>query len=303
MGNYHGSSDYSERFPLGDSSMAVLRRTKNRKGHQVEDTWKADYYSCGKRSCEYELIKTNRNKREEEELSISIRDHVSNNANDDVDFHMDMRVEEGLVLANLTLNGHRYLQQLPERKTPFAQGGVFKSSSFLYGRDTDRKGLIVVLRAKRRDNDEELPYMITVKHYFASAWCSHGVSLQAKIRSDRSDGGLSFEIEKPNLQNKREMLCMIDDVKGKGWCPNPTSSDFPMELWNKSDGNVPAIGFGGKNNNSSDSIPGFYSIIGQQNIKSIISSSGWTNGDYNSSLIFQDCEFYLDAIGTLRRCP
>ncbi|BAT80338.1 hypothetical protein LR48_Vigan635s008000 [Vigna angularis] len=302
MGNCHGSCDYSERFPLGDSSVAVLRRTKNRKGHEVEDTWKADYYSFGKRSCEYELTKTNRSKREEE-ISIDICDHVSNNGKDDVDFHMDMRVEEGLVLANLTLNGPRYLQQLPERKTPMAQGGVFKSSSFLYGRDNDRKGLIVVLRAKRRDNDKELPYMMTVKHYFVSAWCSHGVSLQAKIRSDRSDGGLSFEIEKPYMQSKRDLLSMIDDVKGKGWCPNPTTSDFPMELSNKSNGNnVPAISFGGKNN-SSDAVPAFYTISGKQNITSLISSSGWTEGNYNSSLIFQDCEFYEEAVGTLTRCP
>ncbi|CAJ1963252.1 unnamed protein product [Sphenostylis stenocarpa] len=298
MGNCHGSNNYSERLPLDDSSVAVLRKTKNRKGREVEDTWRADYYSFGKTSCELDLTKTNRNKREEE-LSISIRDHVSNNANDDVDFQMNMRVEEGLLSANVTLNGPRCLQQLPERKIPIAQGGVLKSSSFLYGRDNDRKGLIVLLRAKRRDNDEELPYMITVKHYFVSACCSHGVSLVAKIRSDKGDGGLSVEIEKPSMQPKHELLCIFDDVKGKGWCPNPTNSDCSMELSNKSNGNVPMINFGGNNNNP-NAIPFSYSISGKQNISSVISSSGCTNGDYNGSLIFQDCQICFDAIGTLR---
>jgi len=289
MGN-HSSHNYSERFPLDDYSVAVLRKTKNRKGREVEDNWRADYYSCGRRSCELDLTKTNRNKREEE-LSISIHDHVSNNAGDDVDFQMKMTLEEGLLLANVSLNGPRCLQQLPERKTPIPQGGVLKSSSFLYGRDNDRKGLIVVLRAKRRDTEEELPYMITVKHYFVSAWCSHGVSVVAKIRSDRGDGGLNVEIEKPCMQPKREVLCIIDDVKGKGWCPNPTSSDCSMELSNKSSS--------GGNNNNSNAVPFSYSISGQQNISSLISSSGYSNGDYNGSMIFQDCQICIDGVGTL----
>ncbi|ESW10986.1 hypothetical protein PHAVU_009G255600 [Phaseolus vulgaris] len=296
MGNSHGSKNYSERFPLDDSSVAVLRKTKNRKGSDVEDTWRADYYSHGRRSCELDLTKTKRDKREEE-LTISICDHVSNNANDDVDFQMKMRVEDDLLLANVTLNGPRSLQQLPERKAPIPQGGVLKSSSFLYGRDNDRKGLIVVLRAKRRDNDEDLPYMITVKHYFVSAWCSHGVSLLAKIRSDRSDGGLSVETEKPCMQPKHEVLCIIDGVKGKGWCPNPTSSDCSMEL--ATNGNVPVISSGGNHNNSNAN-PFSYSISGQQNISSLISSSGYNKGDYNGSMIFQDCQISIDGFRTLR---
>ncbi|KAG5005954.1 hypothetical protein GLYMA_09G037500v4 [Glycine max] len=50
---------------------------------------------------------------------------------------MKMSVEEGLLLASVTLNGPRSMQQLPERKNPISQGGgVVKSSSFLYGHVT-----------------------------------------------------------------------------------------------------------------------------------------------------------------------
>lgn len=82
------------------------------------------------------------------------------------------------------------MQQLPEKRSPIEQGGVLKSSSFFYGRDSGRKNLIVTLRTKRSDDDEMLPYMITVKHYFVPASCSHGVfSLVTKIRSDSGDKG------------------------------------------------------------------------------------------------------------------
>lgn len=59
-----------------------------------------------------------------------------------------------------------------------------------------KKGLIVLLRAKRSDDDELLLDTITVKHYFVPASCSHGVSLVAKIRSDSGDGGLNVQLEK-----------------------------------------------------------------------------------------------------------
>lgn len=88
------------------------------------------------------------------------------------------------------------MQQLPEKRSPIEQGGVLKSYSFFYGRDSGRKNLIVTLRTKRSDDDEMLPYMITVKHYFVPASCSHGVSLVAKIRSDSGDGGLNVQLEK-----------------------------------------------------------------------------------------------------------
>lgn len=53
-----------------------------------------------------------------------------------------------------------------------------------------KKGLIVLLRAKRSDDDELLLDTITVKHYFVPASCSHGVfSLVTKIRSDSGDKG------------------------------------------------------------------------------------------------------------------
>ncbi|XP_020205943.1 uncharacterized protein LOC109791099 [Cajanus cajan] len=241
MGNIHSSNNFSQRFPLDDNSVAVIRKTKSRKGREVVDTWTAEYYSFGKTSCELELTKTN-----QQELFISLLDHAPSHANDHVDFRINMSVEEGLLLANVTLNGPRTcMHQLPERKTPIAQGGVLKSSSILYGRDSDRKGLIVILRAKRNDDDKERPYMITLKHYFVAASSSHGVCVVAKIRSD---GGLSVEIEKPSTQPKRDMLHMFDDVKGKGWCPNPSSSDCAIELFNQNNGKVRVIRFEGMNN-------------------------------------------------------
>ncbi|KAG4990430.1 hypothetical protein JHK87_023887 [Glycine soja] len=45
-----------------------------------------------------------------------------------------------------------------------ARWWVGKSSSFLYEtRDNDRKGLIIILREKITNDNEELPYMMTVK--------------------------------------------------------------------------------------------------------------------------------------------
>ncbi|KAG5116457.1 hypothetical protein JHK84_042570 [Glycine max] len=219
MGNFQSSNNYSEMFSLDSSSVVFVRKSKSPKGREVVDTWSADYFLFGRASCELELTKTNP-KNHREELSISIHDHASNHTNDNVYFQVKMSVEEGLLLASSTLNGPRSMQRLPERKNPISQGGgVLKSSSFLYGRDTDRKCLIVILREKRSDDDEELPYMITVKHYFVAACCSHGVSFVAKIRS--SDGGLSVELGKPSIRPKGSLLSMFDDVKGKGWCPDP----------------------------------------------------------------------------------
>ncbi|TKY72523.1 hypothetical protein E2542_SST01264 [Spatholobus suberectus] len=95
MGNIQSSNNYSEkRFPPDDSSKAVLRKVKSRKGREVVDTWSAEYYSFGRRRCELDLTKTNRNKHEEK-LSISIRDHASDCAKDYVDFQMNVTVEEG----------------------------------------------------------------------------------------------------------------------------------------------------------------------------------------------------------------
>ncbi|CAJ1963250.1 unnamed protein product [Sphenostylis stenocarpa] len=275
MGNIHSSNNYSERFPLDNSSEVVLRKTKNRRWREVVDIWSAEYYSFGRTNCKLELTKTNSNN--QEVLCISIHDHGSGHASDEVDFQINMRVEEGLLVANVTLNGPRCMQQLPERKIPTAQGGVLKSSSFLYGRDTDRKGFIVILREKGCDDDEELPYMITVKHYFVAACSSHGVSVVAKIRSS-GDGGLSVEIEKASKHPKGELLKMFDDVKGKGWPPGPASCDGAIEFSNKNNGNVPVM-----------------SMSGLQNISSLLSAAGYTNGNYNGSIIFRDCKILFDS--------
>lgn len=227
MGNISSNNNYSEQFPLDNCSVVALRKTKSRKRREVVDTWSAEYL-FERTTCELNMTKTNRNNYDEQELSISIHDHASTHANDYVDFQMNMRVEERLLNANLRINGPRCMQQPPERKTHMGQGGVFKSSSFLYGRDNDRRGLIVVLRAKNIDDDGTLPYMITVKHYFVAECCSHGVSVVAKIRS--GEGGLSVEIEKPSIESKRSLLSMFEDVKGKGWCPNSNSSDLDRAI-------------------------------------------------------------------------
>ncbi|MDV3201164.1 MAG: hypothetical protein Q8877_03135 [Sweet potato little leaf phytoplasma] len=145
----------------------MLRKTKNLRGRQVKDTWTAEY-SIGRTSsrCEICLTKTNRNKHDDEELSISLHDHEPAPSNEDVDFHMGVKVEQDCLVSKLTINGPSSLLKLPNCKenNPEAQGGVIKSSSFLYGRDTDeRKGLIVILRAKRSDDDGDWPYMIIDK--------------------------------------------------------------------------------------------------------------------------------------------
>lgn len=54
----------------------------------------------------------------------------------------------------------------------------------------------------------------------------------AKIRSDRGDGGLSVELQKPSIRAKRALLSMLDDAKGKGWLPKPSSSDCTIEFSN-----------------------------------------------------------------------
>ncbi|WVZ00533.1 hypothetical protein V8G54_026602 [Vigna mungo] len=133
------------------------------------------------------------------EVFISIHDHTSSYAKDDFDFRINITVENGLRLANVSLDEPK---QLLERKVPIAQGGVLKSSFFLYGGDTDRKGLVIILREKRCDEDEELPYMITVKHSFMASCNSHDVSVVAKIHSNGGDGDLNVEIEKPRKHPK-----------------------------------------------------------------------------------------------------
>jgi len=275
MGNIHSSNNYSEGFALDNASEVVLLKTKNRKGREVVDTWSAEYYSLGRTSCELELTKTKRSNHEEE-LCISIHDHASGHANEDFNFRMSMRVEDGVLVANVTLDGPRSMQQLPERKIPMAQGGVLKSSSFLYGRDNDRKGLVIILREKRCDDDEVLPYMISVKHCFVAARCSQGVSFVAKIRINSGDGGLSVEVEKPSKHHKGELLKMFDDVKGKGRCPGPSNCDGAIEFSNQKNGNVSVM-----------------NMSGQQNISSVLSGAGYTNGNYNNSIIFRGCKVLL----------
>ncbi|ESW10988.1 hypothetical protein PHAVU_009G255800 [Phaseolus vulgaris] len=276
MGNIHSTNSYSDRFPLDNYSEVVFLKTKNRKGREVVDTWRAEYHSFGRTTCELQLTKTTCSNHEEE-LRISVHDHAASHANDDFDFQMNMSVEDGLLLANVSLHGPRCMQQLPERKIPVAQGGVLKSSSFLYGRDTDRKGLVIILREKRCDDDEELPHMITVKHWFVAARCSQGVSVVAKVRSN--DGGLSVEIEKPSKHSKGELLKMFDDVKEKGWCPGTTSCDGGMEFSNQNNGNVLPV----------------MNMSGHQNISSLLSSAGYNDGNYNGSVIFRGCKILFDS--------
>jgi len=260
MGNIPSSNNYSERFPLDTYSEVLFRKTKNRRLYEVTNTWSAEYCLLRRTSCELELTKITRNNHEEE-VFISIHDHTSSHAKDDFDFRVNMKVEESLLVANVSVDGPRSTQQLPERKIAMAQGGVLKSSFFLYdGGDTDRKGLVIILREKRCDDDEVLPYMITVKHYFVAACSSQGVSVVAKIGSN-SDGGLNVEIENPRKHPKGELLKMFDDVKGKE---------------NQNNGNVPMM-----------------NMSGQQNISAFLSAAGYTNGDYNNSIIFRRCKFWL----------
>ncbi|WVZ19848.1 hypothetical protein V8G54_007170 [Vigna mungo] len=264
MGNIPSSNNYSESFPLDNYSEVLFRKTKNRKLSEVINKWSAEYCLFRRTSCELELTKITRYNHEEE-VFISIHDHTSSYAKDDFDFRINITVENGLLLANVSLDGPRSTQQLPERKVPMEQGGVLKSSFFLYGGDADRKGLVIILREKRCDDDEELPYMITVKHCFVASCSSHDVSVVAKIRSNGGDGGLSVEIEKPRKHPKGELLKMFDDVKGK-----------EMEFGNQNNGNVPDM-----------------NISGQQNISALSSSSGYTHGDYNNAIIFRRCIFRL----------
>ncbi|KAG5005957.1 hypothetical protein JHK82_023935 [Glycine max] len=145
--------DYQFRFqfhPSWETSILPwLPHAKPRwgKGREVVDTWSTEYYSFGKKTC-------GNNYNHEQELTITI------------------------LLGKINVNGPRTMLRLPQRKNPIPQGGgvLIKSSSFLYGRDTDdQNGLIVILRARRRDDDKELPIMITVKHYFCCrvllSWC------------------------------------------------------------------------------------------------------------------------------------
>ncbi|CAJ1963258.1 unnamed protein product [Sphenostylis stenocarpa] len=225
MGNTH-TSNYSEWFPLDDSSAILIRKTKFGRG---VETWTAEYNTFGRRNCELELTKTNGDYRHEQDLTISIHDHASDHAKDYTDFQMKVSVKNDLLLGDISVDGPASMLRLPQCKIPNAQGGVLKSSSFLYGSDTDRKGLLVMSRARTHDDDKELPYMITVKHYFLDVCCSHGASLEAKVRSNSGDGGLSVEIEKPSKHPKRELLKIFDDVKGNGWWPDPSSSDWAMD--------------------------------------------------------------------------
>lgn len=127
------------------SSVVALRKTKM--GERAWSCGHLEYYSFGRKTC-------GNNYNHEQELTITI------------------------LLGKINVNGPRTMLRLPQRKNPIPQGGgvLIKSSSFLYGRDTDdQNGLIVILRARRRDDDKELPIMITVKHYFCCrvllSWC------------------------------------------------------------------------------------------------------------------------------------
>ncbi|KAL9315313.1 hypothetical protein ACSQ67_016314 [Phaseolus vulgaris] len=97
--------------------------------------------------------------------------------------------------------------RLPVCKTPMAQGGVLKASSYLYGTHTDRKGLVVLSKARTHDDD--------------------------KMCGTSDDGGFSVEIEKPSKHSKGELLKMFDDVKANGWWPHPTSSIGQSRLPNQ----------------------------------------------------------------------
>ncbi|KAL9314909.1 hypothetical protein ACSQ67_020361 [Phaseolus vulgaris] len=238
MGNTQ-SSNYSEQYPLGNSPLIFLRKTKFGRGPEALHTWTAHYNSF-RSTCELELTKTNADYNQDQELTISIHDHASTHPNDYFKFTLDVTVKQGLLLGDAQVTGTASVLRLPVCKTPMAQGGVLKASSYLYGTHTDRKGLVVLSRARTHDDDKVLPYMITVKHYFFSADYSHGVSLAAKICSTSDDGGFSVEIEKPSKHSKGELLKMFDDVKANGWWPQPTTSDWPIQLPNQNN-NIPAI--------------------------------------------------------------
>ncbi|KAK7354848.1 hypothetical protein VNO80_20388 [Phaseolus coccineus] len=265
MGNTQ-TSNYSEQFPLGNSPVLFLRKTKFGRGPEAVHTWTAQYNSFGS-TCELELAKTNGDNNQDQELTISIHDHASNQPNDYVKFKLDVSVKESLLLGDANVTGTASVLRLPMCKIPMAQGGVLKASSYLYGTDADRKGLVVLSRARTHDDDKVLPYMITVTHYFFSAYYSHGVSLVAKICSISDDGGLSVEIEKPSKHPKTELLKMFDDVKAKGWWPDPTSSDWPIELPNQN-----------KNPANANPFPSYH------NIRSIISNGGYVYGNRNGCL-------------------
>ncbi|KAK7329537.1 hypothetical protein VNO77_23707 [Canavalia gladiata] len=296
--NQSGVSNTVERFSIDDSLQVVWRKGKSRKGREGADAWSAEY-SIGRRSCELGLslsFSTTNPTQNQEELTISIKDRVNGYSNDDVEFQLDVTIIEGLLSGNTTLDGPSSIQQLPLCKTVSSQNAVFKSSSFFYGRDNDRKGLIVILRAKTNDDDKKLPNMITVKHYFIATNCSQGVYVVAKIRSNSDGGGLSFQLEKPVAQSKRALQSLFDDVKEKGWKPNPNGSEFAtIQLFNQNKGKVPVICSENKsiNHNHANGDLFSYSISGYQNVSSLVSTSGYNNGDYNGAVILNNCQVML----------
>jgi len=262
MGNTQ-TTNYSEQFPLSNSPLIFLRKTRFGKGREAVDTWTAEYNACGG-ICELELAKTNADQKQNQDLTISIRDHASNHTSDYVTYKMEVSLKMGLLSGDVTVNGPSTMLRPPQCKLPTAQGGVLKSSAFFYGTDAERMGLVVMLRARTHDDDDELPYMITVKHYFFSAYYSHGVSLVAKMCSN-GEKLLKIEIEKPSKHSKGELLKMFDDVKVRGWWPDPTSSDWALKLLlpNQNDNPVPS------NNNT----------------KGLINNGGHVNGNGNGSII------------------
>jgi len=261
MGNSQ-TSNYSEEFPLSNSPVVFLRKTKF--GPKAVHTWTAQYKSLGS-TCEL-LAKTNGDyNKKDQQLTISIHDHASN---DYVKFKFDVSLKEGLLLGDADITGTTVLR-LPMCKIPIAQGGILKATSYLYGTHTDRKGLVVFSRARTHDDDELLPYMITVKHYFFSACYSHGVSLVARICSTSHDGGLKVEIEKPSEHPKTELLKIFDDVKARGWWPDPNSSDWAIQLPNQ-------------NNNPSN--PNHFPSYGVIS-RCLIHNDGCVNGNGNGCLI------------------
>jgi len=212
--------------------LVFLHKTKFGRGPEAFNIWTAQYNSF-RSTCELQLLKTNADYNQNQELTISIHDHALTYPNDYFKFKLDVSVKEGLLLGDAHVTGSASMLRLPVCKTPMAQGGVLKASSYLYGTHTDRKGLVVLSRARTHDDDKVLPYMTTVKHYVFSTDYSHGVSLMAKMCSTSDDGGFSVEIEKPSKHSKGELLKMFDDVKANGWWPHPTSSDWPIQLPNQ----------------------------------------------------------------------
>ncbi|XP_068484417.1 uncharacterized protein [Phaseolus vulgaris] len=119
MGNTQ-SSNYSEQYPLGNSPLIFLRKTKFGRGPEALHTWTAHYNSF-RSTCELELTKTNADYNQDQELTISIHDHASTHPNDYFKFTLDVTVKQGLLLGDAKVTGTASVLRLPVCKTPMAQ--------------------------------------------------------------------------------------------------------------------------------------------------------------------------------------